>query len=283
MEIPLEHLLISQLDPSSALFGIIRKHTFIKLPIIIQQIEICVIETTFQNHGVIVVYLTVAMELVVCPVALVGELTALVVQFTPPVHLVTFPLAIVVAAVLVEKFATTMPQPILLEPLVLAPSLILLNNKLDLRIILVFWFLALVRCLFINLHNSRVIFIGVSVSGGWGYLHCGGRFWDILGFGGGDQMSGFQFWGFYFAYGLRVCLSWDWRSCSCCIGHVVDTVGVCYGWNWNWQRRGHHFYWLLWFDRLLLYLVGNLSGYSERYASWRESITITFARKLSLP
>ncbi len=67
------------------------------------------------------------MELVVRPVALVGQLPALVVEFAPAVHLVLLPLAVVVAAVLVVELALAVPEPVFLEALVATASLVLLD------------------------------------------------------------------------------------------------------------------------------------------------------------
>lgn len=93
-------------------------------------------------------------------------------------HLVVFPIAIIVSSVLVEKLPLSIPHPIFLKPLIATPSFIFLHNKLDgLILTLLIRLLRLIRSFFINLNNCGIIFIFVSDwllgsilnSWGWGW------------------------------------------------------------------------------------------------------------------
>lgn len=65
------------------------------------------------------------------PITLVGQLAAFIEEFAPTVHLVLFPVPIVVAAILIEELALAMPDTVLLVALVATPGLVFLDNVLD--------------------------------------------------------------------------------------------------------------------------------------------------------
>ena len=104
------------------------QHAFVVLPVILQQLEVSVVEGSGQLHRVVVVDLAVAVELVLRPVALVGQLPALVVQLAEPVHFVVLPLALVIASVLVVELASAVAHIVALEALVPAACLVLLHD-----------------------------------------------------------------------------------------------------------------------------------------------------------
>jgi len=79
MEISLKHLPVRQLDPPSPLLTVLRQHSLVVLPVILKVVEVGVVERTHQSYWVVVVYLADAVELVLGPVALIGQFPSLVV------------------------------------------------------------------------------------------------------------------------------------------------------------------------------------------------------------
>lgn len=72
-----------------------------------------------------------------CPVPLVCQLSTLVVELSPPMHLVLLPFSVIIASVLIEEFSPAVPQSIFLKTLVLTPCLILLDDKLDIIVFVI--------------------------------------------------------------------------------------------------------------------------------------------------
>ena len=102
------------------------------------------------------------MKLVVCPVSFVCQLPSLIEKLSPSMHLIFFPLSIIISSVLIKKLASAMPQSILFKPFISTSSFILLYNKLDISLVLILGLGRLIRCFFINFNNCRVILIRIS-------------------------------------------------------------------------------------------------------------------------
>lgn len=79
MKVALEHFFVRELNPTSALLGVVGQHSFVVFPEIIQQIEVCIIEACVQLDWVVIVDFTVPVKLVMRPVPLVGKLPSFVV------------------------------------------------------------------------------------------------------------------------------------------------------------------------------------------------------------
>jgi len=128
MKIPLEDLIISEPDPASTFLGILDEHALVVEPKVFQEIKVGKIESAVEGRGIIVKDLALAMELVLCPVALVGEFTTFIEEPAPAVHLVVLPVALIEASILVEELALSIPESIPLVALVPGTSLVLLNH-----------------------------------------------------------------------------------------------------------------------------------------------------------
>ncbi len=107
MEVSLKELPVSEYDFSSSLLGVLDKHSLVILPVIFKQVEVSEVKSALKLHGVVVVDFSEAVELILTPVALIGQFASLVEEFSPSVHLVVFPLTLVVASILVEELTLT--------------------------------------------------------------------------------------------------------------------------------------------------------------------------------
>lgn len=114
-----------------------------------------------------------------CPVPLVCQLSPLVVELSPPMHLVLLPFSVIIASVLIEEFSSAVPEAIFLKTLVLTPCLVLLDDKLNI-IVFVIWLLGLVWRLLVDLDDRRIVFIRVPSSRRRGHLNRRRRFGHIL-------------------------------------------------------------------------------------------------------
>ncbi len=85
-------------------------------------------------------------------------------------HLILFPLAIIITSILIEKFSSTMSKSIFLKSFISATCFILFDNKFYLSIILILRFFRLIRSLLIHFNNCRVVFILITNSRRRSYL-----------------------------------------------------------------------------------------------------------------
>ena len=122
--------------------------------------------------------LSIPMELIISPISFIGKFSSLVEQFPPSMHLIILPFPIIVAAILVKKFAFSISMPIFLQAFITTSSFILFDDKLDLRAIFTLRFFWFIRGLFIDFHNCWVVLIFVAIR----LLRCGlgleGRGWS---------------------------------------------------------------------------------------------------------
>jgi hypothetical protein len=72
------------------------------------------------------------MEFVQIPFTLIGQLGFIVVKFTLAVHLVVFPVAVVEATILIIKFTMAIPHTIFLVALIATADIVFLDNVLHL-------------------------------------------------------------------------------------------------------------------------------------------------------
>lgn len=169
MEISLKHFGVSKHDFSSSFLCVFDEHAFIVLPVIFEEVKVGEIKAALKLEGVIVVYFSESVELVLTPVSLIGEFSAFIVKFAPSVHLVIPPLSLIVASVLIEELAMSVSFCIELVPLVARASLILLNyvlmiGEVDVMFCVPDSRLRILRVLISHLHNRAVVFVLVGPS-----------------------------------------------------------------------------------------------------------------------
>ena len=125
MKISLKDLSIGEVDPSPAFLGVLDEHAFVEQPVIIEKLEVGEVECSDEGDGTVIVDLSEAVEFVLCPAAFVGQFSSFVVQSPLSVHFVVFPLSLIVPAILVVEFTSSVAHASALVPLVPASSLIL--------------------------------------------------------------------------------------------------------------------------------------------------------------
>ncbi len=169
MKITLEHFCIGEHDFSPSFFCVFDKHSFIVLPIILKKVKIGKIKSALKLQGVIVVYFSESMELILAPVSLIRKFPAFIVKFPPSVHLVVPPLSLIITSILIEEFSMPISLCIQFVPFITRTSLILFNHVLMIAQIDVMlcvphsWFRVL-RVLISHLHNCAVVFVLVGSS-----------------------------------------------------------------------------------------------------------------------
>lgn len=78
-------------------------------------------------------------------------------------HLIFLPFAIVVAAVLIEELASSMPESVLFKSFVATTGFILLNDELDVGLVIFILGLGrLVGGFFVYLNDSRIVLVRIS-------------------------------------------------------------------------------------------------------------------------
>jgi hypothetical protein len=130
VEIALEVLAIGQLDPAASFLRVVHQHALVVLPVVLQQFKVGVVEWAVELDGFVVVDLAVAVELVLQPIALVGELAACVVEFAIAVHLVVLPGPFVEASILVVELASSVAHTVALEALIATTRVVFLLHVL---------------------------------------------------------------------------------------------------------------------------------------------------------
>lgn len=75
------------------------------------------------------------MKLIQIPLALVGQLVLVIVEFSEAMHLIVLPLSFVIATILIVKFTFAVPHPILLIAFVPAATLVFLHKELELFLV----------------------------------------------------------------------------------------------------------------------------------------------------
>lgn len=128
MEISLEDLTVRQFDLPSAFLGVPHQHSLVVLPVILKQFEVGEVKGLEERHWIIVVDLSEAVELVLCPAALIGQFPALVIEFPLAVHLVVPPLALIISSVLVVELPSAVAHAVALKAFVPTASLVLLHH-----------------------------------------------------------------------------------------------------------------------------------------------------------
>jgi hypothetical protein len=130
LEIPFKHFSIRQLYFPSPLFCVLHQHPFVVLPVVFKQVKVGEIKPALQSNGVVVVYFSESVELILTPVAFICQFSSFVKKFAPTVHFVVFPLAFVVTSVLVEELSVPVSLAIQFVALVPRASFVLLNDVL---------------------------------------------------------------------------------------------------------------------------------------------------------
>ena len=78
----------------------------------------------------IIIYFPMAMKFIIDPIPLIGKLTIFIIQFSPSIHLIVFPLSIIMTPILIIKLPSSSSYSIQFEPLILRTGLILLFDIL---------------------------------------------------------------------------------------------------------------------------------------------------------
>lgn len=132
MKVTFEDFPVGELYFAPAFFGIPGQQALIIFPIVIKHVKVCVVEPGVlgDEDRAVIVDFPVPMELVICPVTLVGQLAPLVVEFAPSMHLIVLPLPVIVASILIVELPSTIPYSIFLVPFIPTATLILLHQKL---------------------------------------------------------------------------------------------------------------------------------------------------------
>lgn len=165
MKVTLKDLSIRQLNSPSSLLCVCHQHALIVLPVIIKQVKISIVEARWwwDGNGIIIVDLPVTVEFIMSPISLISQLSTFIEEFAPSMHLIIFPLPIIVASILIKELAPPISDIILFISFILASCFILLDNKFHLLRRLVLWIFWIIRCFFIDLYNCRIIFIWMSL------------------------------------------------------------------------------------------------------------------------
>lgn len=85
--------------------------TLIFCPVLLDLIEVAVVELSSQRLRVLIIQDALAIELIVFPLALVGEFIGLVVEFAVAGHPVFLPVAFIHPAILVVESAEAVLEP----------------------------------------------------------------------------------------------------------------------------------------------------------------------------
>jgi hypothetical protein len=111
----------------------VNQHAFIVLPIVLKKLEVGIIERGIKYGWIIVVDFSESIKLVLRPVPLIGQLSPFIVQPAESIHLVIFPLSLVVPSILIIKFSPAVAHAAALEAFVSTSSFIFFDDVLLLK------------------------------------------------------------------------------------------------------------------------------------------------------
>lgn len=196
MEIAFKILSIGEFYFTSAFLGVFDEHAFVVFPVIFKQVKVGKIEATVQFYGVVIIDFSKPMELILTPVSFISQFPTLIEKFSPSIHLITFPLPLIIPPILIKELTMAIPLAIQLIPFIFRARLILLHNILMISQIhclpIPYPWAGILRVLIPDLNYSAVVF-GFLYRTDWGGFSVMDvivnviivRFWGwVLGFDG---------------------------------------------------------------------------------------------------
>lgn len=144
-----------------------KKSTLVELPAVLCLVHVAIVEALVANGlGSIVIDSTPAMELVLVPLAFIGQVSSLVVQFPIAIHHIVLPAPVIVAPVPIVENALPVALPVDHEPDVLAPVLVHFLHVLALHphaLLVLGLLVRLLRdCQVVGLHVGGIACLGGS-------------------------------------------------------------------------------------------------------------------------
>ena len=127
-ELALVDLSVGEQQNTDPLLAVLAQLALVADPLLVEVVEVGVVEAFPQDCRGVVVHHSFPVELIVLPFPLIGHLSIGVVQCPVPFHFVVLPFPPILATLLVDKLALSVPHPVLLVPLISRPNLVLLNH-----------------------------------------------------------------------------------------------------------------------------------------------------------